>query len=196
MIARIYTQPVCRGSIKLGTGCRNCERCRDELQKMNGEADVPVTPADFWSARVLPEGIEDQDMRARIEEMRDMQGRKGATFFRATLSEGRLWLEGWRVQPRVQGAFDPPKECDHNDVVFSWTTNSFTDRPGRMLSLTGCCDRCGEALRFVGAPFGVSLNRPTVDFPGTEIRLPFVVGAEKHVPGAEALARPAPEATQ
>jgi hypothetical protein len=154
----------------------------------NGCANQPGTPADFISYRDLPAVHEVHDVRGRIEEMRRLQNRDGATFWRVTHVDGRLWLEGWLSQPRVQGDFNPPAgPCPHVDIWFTWSVNTFTDRPGRLVSVDGSCKMCGAPLHFVGVPFAVSLNRPTTNFEGTELRLPVTVGDEKHAPGIEAL---------
>lgn len=75
--------------------------------------------------------------------------------------------------------------CPHKDLSFHIKMTIFTDRPGRSLDITGCCKACRAAVRFVGAPIGISLNRPSMSLSGDEIHLPILVGDEQHVPGPD-----------
>ena len=44
-----------------------------------------------------------------IREAAERQHQDGATFFRATLADGGVWIEGWRERPEEEPPFNPPR---------------------------------------------------------------------------------------
>lgn len=56
---------------------------------------------DFYSFR-------EQQTREEVEEAARNQRRDGATWFRITLVDGGVWIEGWKVRPSVEAPFNPP----------------------------------------------------------------------------------------
>lgn len=79
--------------------------------------------------------------------------------------------------------------CPHAVIDFRMDLRAFQDRPGRLLELAGICKGCGLPVRFVGAPVGFSVNRPSQTIEGDIIALPFVIGDDIHVPGPEAMVK-------
>ncbi len=56
------TDLLCKGSIALGTGCGQCARCRDQLER----GIRPIPPMSERASRPRPFNIEDQQERDRL----------------------------------------------------------------------------------------------------------------------------------
>jgi hypothetical protein len=66
-------------------------------------------PPDFYSFRPLPmQSVTREEVQAAITSMIAEQMKNGSTFPRVTLVDDGVWLEGWRVRPQQQAAFNPP----------------------------------------------------------------------------------------
>lgn len=70
-------------------------------------------------------------------------------------------------------------KCPHSDLDIHVNIAVMMDTNVRSMEVTARCKICGEAMRFLGAPIGISLARPTVSVDGTELRVPMVPASEE-----------------
>lgn len=71
-------------------------------------------------------------------------------------------------------------QCPHSDPHFNLELAAFGDTNIRYLEITGHCNVCGAALRFLGLPLGLTPSRPTGALDGSEARLPVMFGEEEY----------------
>lgn len=69
--------------------------------------------------------------------------------------------------------------CSHASLNFTFEHFAFTDCNVHTVEMKATCDACGEAMRFLGAPVGSSLARPTAKLDCLTVALPMVAESEE-----------------
>lgn len=82
--------------------------------------------------------------------------------------------------------------CPHTRLTFVIKHNAFEDTNVRVVELKANCEACGEAMRFLGAPIGSSLTRPTVAADSLTANVPIVALHETPNSALDVVITPAP----